>query len=121
MAKVQEATFTATKDGGEMRATIVVGDQELTSKWPVTSWEGELNSLLNDLMVRVQQVSFVSTDTGGEIRANMEVGGQVFISRWLADDSNPELRDRFDRLLDEVCKKSVTNLQAALEHEKEPA
>jgi hypothetical protein len=121
VAKVQQATFTPTPEGGELRATLEVGDQELTTKWPVMSQDDELNSLLDDLLVTVQQVTFVSSETGGEIRANMEVGGQVFVSRWPADSSNPELRDRFDRFLDEVRRKCVTNLQAALEREKEPA
>lgn len=121
MAKVQQATFTPTSEGGEIRATVEVGDQELTTKWPVTPKDRDLSALLNELLVTVQQVTFVSTEGAGEIRANIEVGGQVFVSRWPIDKSDPDLQQRFDRLLDEIRRKCVTNLQSALEREKQPA
>ena len=120
MAKVQEAVFTPTAEGGTIQANMQVGSQEVTTRWPVTN-DGDLRPLLDRLMVTVQQVVFASTPSGGEIRAHMRVGDRVFVSRWPIEGEDNELKPVLDRLMDTISRESVQNLLAELQRDASPA
>lgn len=113
MPKVQQATVVPTSTGDEIRATLQLGRQELTSQWPIEDDE-EIQSLLEHLLVRVQQVTFASSPNGGEIRADLRVGDRVFVSRLPVDGEDQELKPALDRLLEAVGEKIVANLMSEL-------
>lgn len=121
MLKVQEATYTPGPDGGELRANLMIGRQELTTTWPLDSATEHLQMLLDQVMVKVQQVTYVSNPLGGEIRATMTVGDRTFVSRLAVEGEDQDLQTQVDRLLDEIGRTCIQTLQAALQQENAPA
>src|SRR5947209_3442742 len=114
MVMVQEATFVPTVGGGEIRASMRLGPQVLTSSWSLGESSEDLRLLLDRLMVKVEQVTFVTTPTGGEIRATMRVGERAFVSRVAIDGKDKDLKPLLDQLLEEVGGNFVQALQSAL-------
>jgi len=100
--------------GGELRANVTMGEQELLATMPMGDNGNDLRPLVDQLLVKIQQVEFVSTATGGEIRTNMTVGERSFVSRLVVEGDDQDLRPMLDHLLSEVGRKFVQNLQAAL-------
>lgn len=121
MVTVQSAAYTPTPDGGELRASITVGGQDVSTSMPLDATDQSLRSLIEQLLVRVQQVEFLTTEEGGEIRANMTVGERSFVSRVHIDRSDQDLQPLLDHLLQEVGRVFVQNLRAALSEEGAPA
>jgi hypothetical protein len=121
MAKVRQATFTPTPDGGDIQATMQLGSQELITKLSVSRDDDQLTSLLDRLLVKIEQVNFSSTSDGAEIQANLLLGDQVYVSRWPLGSDDDELRQALDRLLDEISRRCVQSLMAELQRDVEPA
>ncbi len=120
MAKVQQATFVPTATGGEIQATMQMGSQEVTTKWPISDQDDDLGPLLDQLTVKVQKITFAATPNGGEIRADMTLGDRVFVSRWPIEGDDHELKPALDRLLDEISRKCIANLLSELDRETTP-
>jgi hypothetical protein len=114
MVQVQEVTFIPNSSGGEVRAQMTAGRQELTTSWPLGSEDEQLKALLDRLTVKVQEITFLSTPNGGEIRAQMTVGERVFVSRVPLAPDDRERPSTLKVLLGEVGRRVLENLQAAL-------
>jgi hypothetical protein len=121
MAKVREAIFTPTPNGGDIQATMELGSQELTTRWPVSPGDDQLRSLLDRLLIRIEQVSFSSSADGAEIQATLRLGDQVYVSRWPIAGEDQQLRPALDRLLDEISRRCVQNLMAELQRDADAA
>ncbi|MBV9280204.1 MAG: hypothetical protein JOZ41_09005 [Chloroflexi bacterium] len=118
MVKVQEASFIPNARGGEIKAVMTVGSQQVMATWPLGNEDGDLRSLLESMMVRLHQITFVPTPSGGEIRATMSIGERNFISRLPVEGEDQDLKPSLSRLLDEIGRKFVQNLQAELDRER---
>lgn len=116
MVQVREANFIPGANGGQITASLLVGDQEVATTLPVGDQDREFLPLLNQLMVKVQSVAFVPTPDGGEIRATMNVGERTFVSR-LSVATQDDLKPVLDRLLDMIGRTVIGNLQTALAKE----
>lgn len=114
MVQVQEATFTPAGDGGTIQANMKVGQQEITTAWPLDGPNQGLAPLLDRLMVKVEQITFLQTPNGGEIRANLTIGDRAFVSRLPIADDDPDLRPVFDQLMSEIGTTFMQTIEAAL-------
>jgi hypothetical protein len=112
MVQVQQATFIPSESGGEIRTSMRLGTQEVSVNWPIDGSDQEIMPLLNSLTVRVEQMTYASTPEGGEIRATMKIGDRAFVSR-VAVNGDGELKSQLDRLLEEIGREVIKNLQSA--------
>lgn len=115
MLQVREVTFIPNAKGGEVRAHMGAGRQELTTSWPLGREDEQLKALLDRLAVKVQEITFVSTPNGSEIRAQMTVGERVFVSRMALAPDDRDLQSQVNDLLGEIGRRCIANLQAALQ------
>jgi hypothetical protein len=114
MMHVQEATYTPRSDGGEMRATALIGSQDIITHWPVTEEDGDLVPLLARMMPTVQDVTFRSGADGGDITITMAIGERGFVCRFPVGEGDEKFKDSLDRLLGAVGRKLADTLQASL-------
>ncbi|GAC1326683.1 MAG: hypothetical protein NVS2B16_19610 [Chloroflexota bacterium] len=118
MVRVQSAAYTPTSTGGELRAHINIGEQDIVSNTVLDYSDQDLRPLVEQLLVKVQQVEFVATPGGGEIRTTMTVGERSFVSRVQIEEDDQDLHPLLERLLDEVGRQFVRTLRAALSEEE---
>jgi len=114
MVTVNKVIVSPAMEGGEIRADMTIGQQELSTSCPIDGQDSELSSLLDRMSVRVQHVTYQRTPSGIEIRANMTVGEREFVSRLVVEGEDQVLATELETLLEQVGVRCIHNLQAAL-------
>jgi hypothetical protein len=114
MATIDRVTYIPEATGGRLQSSLHVGEQELSSTWPMNGENSAIGDLLKQLMVTVQEVTFVSTTGTCEVQVMLQIGGHRYMATFPVEGSSADLKPVLDRLMDEVTKEWVNGLQTLL-------
>ena len=118
MVRAQQATFTPSPTGGDIKADLQVGNLAFTTNSAIEDASEAIRDLLDELVPRVEHVTFTAALGATEIRVNLKVGDRNFMTALRLEGANEDLRPQVDSLLQEIATEGVRDLQSALEQDK---